>query len=126
LGVQGIKQADGSDGVLTALEVLNLNLAGTDLVVLSACQTGVGEVKIGEGVYSLNRAFQEVGAKAVLSTLWEIDDNGTQAFMQAFYQRFLHGTPAQQALQATQEQFRQDPRYNAPYYWAGFVVTGKE
>lgn len=125
-GVQGIKQADNTDGILTALEVLNLNLEGTDLVTLSACETGVGEVKVGEGVYSLNRAFQEAGAKAVLSTLWQVHDEGTQKFMQAFYQRFLDGTPAQQAIQETQNEFIHDKDYSSPYYWAGFVMMGKE
>jgi len=125
-GVQGIKLADNTDGILTALEVLNLNLEGTDLVTLSACETGVGEVKVGEGVYSLNRAFQEAGAKAVLSTLWQVHDEGTQKFMQAFYQRFLDGTPAQQAIQETQNEFIHDKDYSSPYYWAGFVMMGKE
>ncbi|TAL49517.1 MAG: CHAT domain-containing protein, partial [Methylovulum sp.] len=126
LGVQGIKQADNTDGILTALEVLNLNLEGTELVTLSACETGIGEVKVGEGVYSLNRAFQEAGAKAVLSTLWKVDDAGTGKFMQKFYQRFLDGKPAQQAIQETQSKFIHDKDYSDPYYWAGFVMMGKE
>ncbi len=126
LGVKGIKQADGTDGILTALEILNLNLEGTDLVTLSACDTGKGEVKIGEGVYSLNRAFQEAGAKAVLSTLWSVDDKATAEFMQKFYERFLDGKPAQQAIQETQNEFMQDKQYSNPFYWAGFVMMGKE
>jgi CHAT domain-containing protein/Flp pilus assembly protein TadD len=126
LGVKGIKQADNTDGILTALEVLNLNLEGTDLVTLSACETGKGDVKIGEGVYSLNRAFQEAGAKAVLSTLWQVDDKATSEFMQKFYTRFLNGEPAQQAIQATQNEFMQHEKYRNPFYWAGFVMTGKE
>ena len=124
-GVKGIKQQDNTDGILTALEVLALDLEGTDLVTLSACDTGVGNIKVGEGVYSLNRAFQEAGAKAVLSTLWSVDDQATAKFMQTFYTHFLNGIPAQQAIQQTQEQFMQDAKYNNPYYWAGFVMTGK-
>jgi len=126
LGVKGITQADGSDGILTALEVLNLNLEGTDLVTLSACDTGKGDVKIGEGVYSLNRAFQEAGAKAVLSTLWSVDDKATAEFMQKFYNRFLDGKPAQQSIQETQNEFMHDKQYSNPFYWAGFVMMGKE
>jgi len=126
LGVKGIKQADGSDGILTALEVLNLDLVGTDLVTLSACDTGKGDVKIGEGVYSLNRAFQEAGAKAVLSTLWKVSDVATAEFMQKFYERFLDGKPAQQAIQETQNEFMRDEKHSDPFYWAGFVMMGKE
>ena len=129
LGVKGIKQADNTDGILTALEVLNLDLAGTELVTLSACDTSKGSIKIGEGVYSLNRAFQEAGAKAVLSTLWKVDDEATSEFMQRFYKRFLEGQSAQQAIKKTQDDFiqnRADEKYSDPLYWAGFVMTGKE
>ena len=125
LGVKGI-QTDNTDGILTALEVLNLDLAGTELVTLSACDTSKGSIKIGEGVYSLNRAFQEAGAKAVLSTLWKVNDAATAEFMQKFYNRFLNDIPAQQAIQETQEEFMQHEEYSDPYYWAGFVMTGKE
>jgi CHAT domain-containing protein len=123
-GIKGHTQADGSDGILTALEVIDLNLAGTELVTLSACETGVGEISIGEGVYSLNRAFQEAGAKAVLSTLWSISDEGTKLFMQKFYQHFLNQQSAQQALRETQEEFKNDKQWNDPCFWAAFVVTG--
>ena len=126
LNTKSMKQIDDSDGILTALEVLNLHLEGTDLVTLSACDTGKGDVKIGEGVYSLNRAFQEAGAKAVLSTLWSVDDQATEKFMQAFYNRFLDGKPAQQAIQETQDEFMKDEKYRNPFYWAGFVMMGKE
>jgi CHAT domain-containing protein len=123
-GIQGKKQADGNDGILTALEVLDLNLAGTELVTLSACETGVGEISVGEGVYSLNRAFQEAGAKAVLSTLWSISDEGTNQFMQKFYSRFLSKKSAQQALQETQDEFKNSKEWSDPFYWAAFVMTG--
>ncbi len=123
-GIKGTKQADGSDGILTALEVIDLNLEGTELVTLSACETGVGEISVGEGVYSLNRAFQEAGAKAVLSTLWSISDEGTKLFMQKFYQRFLNQQSPQQALRETQEEFKNDKQWNDPFFWAAFVVTG--
>jgi len=125
-GIKGVKQVDGSDGILTALEVLSLNLEGTELVTLSACETGLGDIKVGEGVYSLNRAFQEAGAKAVLSTLWSVDDEGTNQFMQRFYRRFLQGMPAQQALQDTQTEFIHSTEWNQPFFWATFVMTGVE
>lgn len=121
-----------SDGILSALEVLNLNLSGTDLVTLSACKTGTGDIKTGEGVYSLNRAFQEAGAKAVLSTLWDVDDEATGLFMQKFYARFLSNKSVQQAFQETQQDFIQDKncklsegaKCSNPVFWAGFVMTG--
>ena len=124
LGIKGQKQADGSDGLLTALEVLDLNLSGTKLVTLSACETGVGDIHVGEGVYSLNRAFQEAGAEAVLSTLWKVSDQGTNVFMQSFYRRFLNGQSAQDALQATQTEFIGTVAWNDPFYWAPFVMVG--
>jgi CHAT domain-containing protein len=124
-GIIGNTRADNTDGILTALEALNLNLDGTDLVVLSACETGLGNIKIGEGVYSLNRSFQEAGAKMVLSTLWSVADEATGIFMTKFYDRFLDGKSAQKAIQETQNEFRHDKKYSHPFYWAGFVVTGK-
>ncbi len=122
----GNKQTDNTDGILTALEVLNLNLESTDLVVLSACDTGIGNIKVGEGVYSLNRSFQEAGAKMVLSTLWSVADEATEIFMRKFYARFLGGESAQKALQETQNEFIHDKQYSNPFYWAGFGMTGKE
>ncbi|MEO5331395.1 MAG: tetratricopeptide repeat protein [Magnetococcus sp. YQC-5] len=125
-GVAGVKNQDGTDGVLTAGKAVTLNLEGTDLVVLSACQTGVGDVRNGEGVYGLQRAFQEAGSKAVLSTLWSISDDATMAFMKSFYDRFLQGKHPQQALQETQEEFINNKKWHHPYYWAPFVMVGKD
>ncbi len=123
-GIKGQKQADGTDGILTALEVLGLNLEGTDLVTLSACETGVGDIQVGEGVYSLNRAFQEAGAKNVLSTLWSVADEQTQQFMQNFYTLVLNGDSPQQALQKTQLKFINDKALKDPFFWAAFTVVG--
>ncbi len=114
----------GDQGILTALEVLGLNLRGTDLVVLSACETGVGEIRQGEGVYSLQRAFQEAGAKSVLATLWKVDDKATQLFMEKFYKRYMQGMSAQRAVRDTQLDFINSKRYSHPYYWSSFVMIG--
>lgn len=114
------------DGILTAMEALTLRLEGTDLVVLSACESGVGEVNTGEGVYGLQRAFQEAGAKAVLYSLWDIDDEATVFFMKVFYTHFLNGVKPQQALQLTQLEMLDHPTWDLPYYWAGFVLSGRE
>ena len=124
LGIAGKKQPDGTDGILTALEVLALNLEGTDLVTLSACETGVGDIQVGEGVYSLNRAFQEAGAKSVLSTLWSVADDQTKLFMQDFYTLVLNGDTPQQALQKTQLKFIHDKILQDPFFWAAFTVVG--
>ena len=128
LGARGEKQADGTDGILTAMEVLSMDLAGTRLVVLSACETGLGDIRQGEGVYGLRRAFQEAGAAAVLSTLWQVDDAGTQAFMTRFYSRFLQGgdsRSAQGSARAVQREFIASARWRHPFYWAPFVMVGR-
>ncbi|MEE8433151.1 MAG: CHAT domain-containing protein, partial [bacterium] len=123
-GAKGQTQADGTDGILTAMEVLSMDLAGTRLVVLSACETGLGDIKNGEGVYGLRRAFQEAGAAAVLSTLWQVDDAGTRAFMTRFYTLFLQGKGAQDSARAVQREFIASHRWRHPFYWAPFVMVG--
>jgi CHAT domain-containing protein len=125
-GIKGNKQDDKSDGIFTAMEALGLDLSGTKLVVLSACETGVGEIKTGEGVFGLRRAFQEAGAHAVMSTLWTISDDGTQVFMNKFYQRFLDGEKPQQALRQVQLESIKDEEWSHPFYWAPFVMVGRE
>lgn len=113
-----------NDGVLTALEVLDLNLSGTKLVVLSACETGLGEIHEGEGVYGLRRAFQEAGVAEVVSSLWEVSDAGTQALMTDFYDRLLAGEPAREALRNTQLDMINSPQWGYPYVWSAFMIVG--
>lgn len=113
-----------NDGVLTALEVLDLNLSGTKLVVLSACETGLGEIHEGEGVYGLRRSFQEAGVAEVVSSLWEVSDAGTQALMTDFYQKLLNGVPAREALRETQLAMIDDPQWGYPYIWSAFMIVG--
>lgn len=111
-----------NDGVLTAMEVLALNLAGTELVVLSACETGVGEIHAGEGVYGLRRAFQEAGVKSVVNSLWPVSDEGTRRLMTEFYTHLFKGVPAREALKAAQLAMLESD-WNHPYYWAPFVLV---
>jgi len=111
-----------NDGVLTALEVLSLNLAGTELVVLSACETGVGEIHAGEGVYGLRRAFQEAGVKSVISSLWPVSDEGTRRLMTEFYTQLFNGVPPRKALRAAQLSLLQT-EWNLPYYWSAFILV---
>ena len=109
---------------MTALEVLSLNLSGTRLVVLSACETGLGEIHEGEGVYGLRRSFQEAGVAEVISSLWEVSDAGTQALMTGFYDRLLTGQPAREALRDAKLALLDTPQWNYPYVWSAFMIVG--
>lgn len=113
-----------NDGVLTALEVLGLDLSGTRLVVLSACETGLGEIHEGEGVYGLRRSFQEAGVAEVISSLWEVSDAGTQALMTDLYDKILDGTPAREALRDAQLEMIDSPEWGYPYIWSAFMIVG--
>lgn len=114
-----------NDGILTALEVLGLELSGTELAVLSACDTGVGEIHEGEGVYGLRRAFQEAGVRQVITSLWEVSDAGTQALMTAFYERLFAGMPPREAFREAQLELMESPRWGYPFIWGAFTLVGK-
>ena len=125
----GANQPDANpddDGYLTALEVLQLDWEGTELVVVSACESGRGLVKRGEGMYGLKRAFAVAGARSSLLSLWKVDDQATAAFMQSFYQRLKDGKGKGDALAETQQEFRSHPiaGWRHPYVWAAFQLSG--
>lgn len=110
------------DGVLTAYEISQMNLSNTELVVLSACETGLGEIRGSEGVYGLQRAFKSAGAKTLVMSLWQVPDYQTQELMALFYQKLIYQKQtAHQALLNAQREMRQ--KGYAPYYWAGFVMV---
>ena len=111
-----------NDGILTALEVANLDLYGTKLAVLSACNTGKGEVKDGEGIFGLQRAFKVAGVSYLLYSLWEIPDVLTAELMQYFYESLAEGLHPRQALLKAQK--KMSLKYPNPYNWAGFILYG--
>jgi CHAT domain-containing protein len=114
------------DGILTAYEVSGMDLAGTDLVVLSACETGLGEVREGEGVYGLRRAFHIAGARTVVSALWPVPDDATAEMMVGLYGQ--SDKSLAERMRATQmveiERLRSHGLSDHPYRWAGFIALG--
>ena len=117
-------QSEREDGVLTALEASGLDLWGTKLVVLSACDTGVGEVRTGEGVYGLRRAFSLAGAESLVMSLWPISDYATRKLMAAYYKNLKQGLGRGEALRQVQlTMLRQNANLH-PFYWANFIQAG--
>ena len=111
------------DGILTAYEIGNMHLETTELVVLSACETGLGFIVNNEGVFGLQRAFKKAGVKNLLVSLWSVPDKATQVLMTRFYYHCLtDNMPLRDALKAAQQWMRQQEQYQNPYYWAGFVL----
>ena len=112
---------DVEDGVLTALELSNMNLGHVDMVVMSACESGLGETS-GEGVFGLQRGFKLAGANTLLMSLWKVDDNATQKLMTEFYRNYLSGKSKQMSLYLAQQMLRNSSEYSDPQYWAAFIL----
>jgi CHAT domain-containing protein len=120
---------DEDDGILTAEEVASLDLEGVEWAVLSACDTGVGAIKAGEGVFGLRRAFQVAGARTVLMSLWSVDDQATRAWMRALYDgRFQRNLSTADAVHGANLSVLRARRARGqsthPFYWAAFVAVG--
>lgn len=118
------------DGILTAEEIVSLNLDGLEWAVLSACDTGLGEIRAGEGVFGLRRAFQLAGAHTVIMSLWPVDDNSTRLWMQELYRaRFLRGAATSEAVRTATRSLLAHRRAahlsTHPLYWAGFLAAGE-
>ena len=110
--------ADFHDGIVSGID-----FSGLDLVVLSACQTGLGEVT-GEGVFGLQRGFKKAGANSILMSLWEVNDEATQILMTQFYKNLVSGQSKRQSLQSAQKYLREynNGYFNEPKYWAAFIL----
>jgi CHAT domain-containing protein/tetratricopeptide (TPR) repeat protein len=112
------------DGILTALEAAGLDLWGTGLVVLSACDTGVGDVRNGDGVHGLRRALVLAGAESQLMTLWPVSDRSTRELVVSYYRQITAGLGRGDALRRAQLDVMSTPRFAHPYYWASFILSG--
>ena len=125
-GANAILQGDSipegcDDGILTAQEIASLDFRGLDLLVLSACQTGLGEIK-GDGVFGLQRGFKKAGAQTIVMSLWKVDDFATNLLMTAFYENLIAGKSKRESLLNAQKAVRETPGFEDPEYWAGFIL----
>lgn len=112
---------DVEDGVLTAKEISNMNLDNVDLVVMSACESGLGE-NTSEGVFGLQRGFKLAGANSLLMSLWKVNDKATSELMIEFYKHYLSGKSKQESLRLAQLKLRNSAEYSDPKYWAAFIL----
>ncbi len=109
-------------GILTAYEAINLNLDNTDLVVLSACETGLGDLEVGEGVYGLQRAFLVAGARTLIMSLFKVPDEATQKLMVRFYEKWVETGLKRESFIEAKKEIRNE--YHHPYYWGAFIMMG--
>lgn len=124
--LQGTECPFEGNGILTGAEISSLNFSGIDMVVISACQSGIGTTNV-EGVWGLSRAFKRAGVKSLLTTLWSVDDDATTLFMIEFYKNWLNGKSKTESLRNAQQYlrcFEYDGQkiYSSPEYWAGFTL----
>lgn len=114
------KPGGNSDGILTAFEISNTDLHNVDLVVMSACETGLGDIKGNEGVFGLQRAFKIAGVRSIIMSLWKVPDLQTSELMELFYKYYISGNSKQMSLTLAQKELRD--KYKDSFYWAAFIV----
>jgi CHAT domain-containing protein/Tfp pilus assembly protein PilF len=122
LAMAGANQ--GAGGIITAREIAGFDWWGTQLVVVAACETGVGAVPSGDGVYGMRRALVLAGAESQVVSLWSVNDASTRALMRDFYDELARGTGRAEALRRAKRALLRQARYAHPYYWAAFIPTG--
>lgn len=123
-GANNRQTSTTDNGILTALEASALDLWGTKLVVLSACETGLGDAKVGDGVYGLRRAFVIAGAESQVMSLWQVDDAATRDIMVDYYNRMVAGEARGEALRGVQLEMLKSKGRCHPFYWAAFIQSG--
>ena len=123
VGANRLRNAN-EDGILTALEVTSMNLHGTELVVLSACETGIGEIHAGEGAFGLRRALVVAGSQSQVMSLWNVGDDSTKELMGYFYGGLIKAKGRSEAMRAAQQRLLKG-KYGHPYYWAPFILSGE-
>ncbi|WP_291726056.1 CHAT domain-containing protein [Bernardetia sp.] len=121
---RSVHEYNRDEGILTASEVATLNF-NSPLVIMSACETGRGETKVGEGVYGLQSAFLIAGADALLMSLFKVDDDATQELMKIFYKKWKETQDKRVAIREAKRELRQNPNYADPIYWGAFVMIGR-
>jgi len=121
---KGQANLEEEDGIVSAYEAMLLNLENTELVVLSACETGLGEVRNGQGVYGLQRAFMVAGAEAIMMSLWQVEDNATKELMKAFYSIWLSNPDKTKQKAFREAQLTIKSKFPSPIFWGAFVMVG--
>jgi CHAT domain-containing protein len=122
LALAGASELRQDATLVTALELAGLDLWGTQLVVLSACDTGRGDVQLGQGVYGLRRALVVAGAETVVMSLWKVDDDSTRLLMETYYRNLLAGQGRASALREAMRSVRESRPH--PHHWAPFIALG--
>lgn len=122
-GLDHMNLSFNDNGILTSYEGLNMKLDKTKLIVLSACETGLGDIKAGEGVYGLQRSFLVAGVNTLIMSLWKVDDNSTQMLMTEFYRNFASSKSIEDSFLKAQKTLKQE--FPDPYYWGAFVMIQK-
>jgi CHAT domain-containing protein/lipopolysaccharide biosynthesis regulator YciM len=117
----GVPDEGKEDGILTAFEIAQMDLSNTNLVVLSACETALGDIQGNEGVIGLQRALKMAGVKQMMLSLWKVPDKPTMELITSFYKYWLNGQSPRQALRSAQLQLKK--KYPSPYFWGGFVLV---